>query len=98
MSSKKITVYIASIVSPHGVEVTVWPRILFFTYLSDEHSYYVTLKPQKMSQGRYDYGEIVWFDGFHTVRSPLVVCVDTVTEDDFGIDGSLHAMDQVKTV
>nr|GEW58073.1 subtilisin-like protease SBT3.18 [Tanacetum cinerariifolium] len=72
-------IYIASIVSPHGVEVTVWPRILFFSYFSDVNDYYVTLKPQKVSQGRYDYGEIVWSDGFHTVRSPLVVCVDTAT-------------------
>ncbi|XP_076883684.1 subtilisin-like protease SBT3.18 [Bidens hawaiensis] len=73
------SIYFASIVSPHGVEVTVWPRILFFTYFTDEITYYVTLKPQKLSQGRYDYGEIVWSDGFHTVRSPLVVCVDTAT-------------------
>ncbi|KAI3794856.1 hypothetical protein L1987_37496 [Smallanthus sonchifolius] len=76
---KKTSIYFASIVSPNGVEVTVWPRILFFSYFSDKSSYYVTLKPQKLSQGRYDYGEIIWSDGFHTVRSPVVVCVDTAT-------------------
>nr|XP_043632914.1 subtilisin-like protease SBT3.18 [Erigeron canadensis] len=79
VSGKKTAIYIASIVSPHGVVITVWPRILFFTYYNDEISYYVTLTPQKVSQGRYDYGEIVWSDGFHTVRSPLVVCVNTTT-------------------
>ncbi|KAI3747039.1 hypothetical protein L6452_09482 [Arctium lappa] len=79
VGAKKTAIYFARILSPHGVEITVWPRILFFSYFIDEISYYVTLKPQKVSQGRYDYGEIVWSDGIHTVRSPLVVCVNTVT-------------------
>ncbi|XP_035838460.1 subtilisin-like protease SBT3.18 isoform X2 [Helianthus annuus] len=94
VSYKKTSIYFASIVSPHGVEVTVWPRILFFSYFSDESSYYVTLKPQKLSQGRYDYGEIVWSDGFHTVRSPVVVCVNTATDLAFAIDESSQPLDQ----
>ncbi|KAL8201599.1 hypothetical protein R6Q57_010746 [Mikania cordata] len=92
VGAKRTSIYIASIVSPHGVEVTVWPRILFFSYFCDERSYYVTLKPQKLSQGRYDYGEIVWSDGFHTVRSPLVVCVDTAALAS-AIDESSQALD-----
>ncbi|KAD7478144.1 hypothetical protein E3N88_01280 [Mikania micrantha] len=92
VGAKRTSIYIASIVSPHGVEVTVWPRILFFSYFCDEISYYVTLKPQKLSQGRYDYGEIVWSDGFHTVRSPLVVCVDTAALAS-AIDESSQALD-----
>ncbi|KAI3798261.1 hypothetical protein L1987_33532 [Smallanthus sonchifolius] len=91
---KKTSIYFASIVSPNGVEVTVWPRILCFSYFSDESSYYVTLKPQKLSQGRYDYGEIVWSDGYHTVRSPLVVCVDTATLASAVDDQYSEALDQ----
>ncbi|KAM0038649.1 putative tripeptidyl-peptidase II [Helianthus debilis subsp. tardiflorus] len=94
VSYKKTSIYFASIVSPHGVEVTVWPRILFFSYFSDESSYYVTLKPQKLSQGRYDYGEIVWSDGFHTVRSPLVACVNTATDLGSTIDEYSQVLDQ----
>lgn len=79
VSQKRTAIYYASIVSPQGVEVVVWPRVLFFSYFREEISYYVTLKPQKESEGRYDFGEIVWYDGFHCVRSPLVVFVNTTS-------------------
>ncbi|XP_058200519.1 subtilisin-like protease SBT3.18 isoform X3 [Rhododendron vialii] len=76
---KKTAIYFASIVEPNGVEVKVWPRVLIFSCFWEEMSYYVTLKPEKHSQGRYDFGEIIWSDGFHSVRSPLVVLVNTST-------------------
>jgi hypothetical protein len=79
----KNTIYSASIVKPAGVEVVIWPKILFFSWFKEENSYYVTLKPLKKSQGRYDFGEIVWSDGCHRVRSPLVVLVNTTTTVDY---------------
>ncbi|KDP30627.1 hypothetical protein JCGZ_16192 [Jatropha curcas] len=81
----RIAIYFAKIVEPNGVEVVIWPRILLFTYFRKELSYYVTLKPLKKSQGRYDFGEIEWSDGFHCVRSQLVVLVNTAMDD-----GSAH--------
>ncbi|XP_023750280.1 subtilisin-like protease SBT3.18 isoform X1 [Lactuca sativa] len=93
VGGRKTSLYFARVVCPHGVEVTVWPMILFFSYFRDEVSYYVTFKPKKVSRGRYDYGEIVWSDGFHTVRSPLVVCVNTATPD-ITIDDSFQALDR----
>ncbi|XVF20655.1 hypothetical protein REPUB_Repub12eG0020200 [Reevesia pubescens] len=66
---------------PNGVQVVIWPRVLIFSPLKQEISYYITLKPLKKSQGRYDFGEIVWSDGFHYVRSPLVVHVNTSSID-----------------
>lgn len=77
VSKKKIAIYFGSIVNPNGVEVSVWPSVLIFSYFREEVSYYATLKPVKKSQGRYDFGEIVWSDGDHQVRSPLVVRVNT---------------------
>lgn len=71
----KNAIYFASIVKPNGVEVVVWPRILIFSWFKEEISYYVSLRAMKRSEGRYDFGEIVWSDGFHNVRSPLVVLV-----------------------
>ncbi|XP_043691561.1 subtilisin-like protease SBT3.18 [Telopea speciosissima] len=81
-------VYFVRVENPKGVDVWVWPRILVFRRAREEISYYVTLTPLKQSQGRYDFGEIVWSDGFHQVRSPLVVSVNTTTtttdhEEDF---------------
>ncbi|XP_047307495.1 subtilisin-like protease SBT3.18 [Impatiens glandulifera] len=72
----KTAVYFVSIVEPNGVEVSVWPRLLAFSWFKEEASYYVTLKPTKKSKERYDFGEIVWTDGFHCVRTPLVVRVN----------------------
>ncbi|KAK6145057.1 hypothetical protein DH2020_021877 [Rehmannia glutinosa] len=73
----KTAMYFVSTVSPNGVEVVVWPKILIFSPLKEEVTYYVTLKPLKVSRGRYDFGSITWCDGFHQVRSPLVVQVNT---------------------
>ncbi|TYH23696.1 hypothetical protein ES288_A03G034600v1 [Gossypium darwinii] len=80
---KKTTVYFGVAKEPDGVEVVIWPRVLIFSPSKLEKSYYVTLKPLKKSEGRYDFGEIVWSDGFHHVRSPLVVLVNN--SDDFTI-------------
>ncbi|KAK4765138.1 hypothetical protein SAY86_026228 [Trapa natans] len=68
--------YFARATSPHGVDVYIWPKILAFSWFRDEITYYVTLSPRKVSSGRYDFGEIVWSDGFHNVRIPLAVCVN----------------------
>ncbi|XVE60102.1 hypothetical protein DITRI_Ditri05aG0100100 [Diplodiscus trichospermus] len=77
---EKTAVYYSSAKEPDGVEVVIRPRVLIFSHLKQEISYYVTLKPLKKSQGRYDFGEIVWSDGFHYVRSPLVVLVNTTAD------------------
>lgn len=68
-------IYFVNVLSPDGVEIAIWPRVLFFSWHKEKISYYVTLTPLKHSQGRYDFGEIVWSDGYHHVKSPLVVCV-----------------------
>lgn len=73
----KIAVYFVSIMSPNGVQVVVWPSVLIFSPFKEEASFYVTFTPMKISRGRFDFGEIVWSDGFHQVRSPLVVLVNT---------------------
>ena len=86
---KKAAIYFARIVKPNGMEVVVWPRVLIFSCFREEVSHYATFKPLKKSQGRYDFGELVWSDGFHSVRSPLVVLVGTASTiygDDSAVD------------
>ncbi|KAJ4970531.1 hypothetical protein NE237_003630 [Protea cynaroides] len=75
-------IYFVRVENPQGVDVWIWPRILVFTHAMEELSYYVTLTPVKQSQGRYDFGEIVWSDGYHQVRSPLLVFVNTTRDFD----------------
>ena len=86
---KKAAIYFARIVKPNGVEVVVWPRVLIFSCFREEVSYFVTFKSLKKSQGRYDFGELVSSDGFHSVRSPLAVLVGTtsiISGDDSAVD------------
>ncbi|KAJ7955446.1 Subtilisin-like protease [Quillaja saponaria] len=90
VGQNKNVIYFASIVAPDGVEVMIWPRILIFSWFKQENSYYVTLKPTKKSQGRYDFGAIVWSDGFHHVRSPLAVCVNNTHESFSGTSFSTY--------
>lgn len=78
VGKKKTAIYFVSILRPNGVDVTVWPRVAFFSPFKEEFTYHVTFNPKKLSQGRYDFGEIVWSDGLHFVRSPVVVSVNTI--------------------
>lgn len=75
-------IYFASVVSPQGVHVGVWPPCLLFIDQGVSISYKVTVTPLKRSSGRYDFGEIVWFDGLHDVRIPLAVSVNSVFDGD----------------
>ncbi|PIN05580.1 Tripeptidyl-peptidase II [Handroanthus impetiginosus] len=84
---KKTAVYFGSTMNPNGVEVFVWPKILIFSPFKEEMTYFVTLKPLKVSRGRYEFGSITWSDGFHQVRSPLVVQVN-INEDEIEAAGS----------
>ncbi|KAL8159536.1 hypothetical protein V2J09_001073, partial [Rumex salicifolius] len=76
-SGKTASVYFARVSNPDGVDVVVWPRVLIFTPTRREVTYFVVLTPLKESGKRYDVGEIVWSNGFYSVRTPLVVSVNT---------------------
>ncbi|KAJ3673576.1 hypothetical protein LUZ60_005568 [Juncus effusus] len=69
-------VYHSSVVTPQGVHVWIWPQALVFNWYKEKIAYYVTIVPAKQSDGRYDFGEIVWSDGYHRVKTPLIVRVN----------------------
>ncbi|CAN6285602.1 unnamed protein product [Urochloa humidicola] len=83
-------VYRAAVASPQGAHAEVWPRELAFNpyHGGDTASYYVTVAPTKPSRGRFDFGEIVWSDGFHRVRTPLVVRVTNLPDDGVRADAA----------
>lgn len=76
-------VYRAAVASLQGARAEVWPPELAFSpyHGGDTASYYVCVTPAKPSRGRFDFGEIVWSDGFHRVRTPLVVRVTNLPDD-----------------
>ncbi|KAL2926036.1 Subtilisin-like protease SBT5.4 [Bienertia sinuspersici] len=66
--------YVARVHEPEGVKITVVPKVLKFEKVAEEKSYKVILTAKKggLSQG-YVFGDLVWTDGRHYVRSHIVV-------------------------
>ncbi|XP_075477728.1 subtilisin-like protease SBT5.3 isoform X1 [Primulina tabacum] len=66
--------YKARIRSPPGISVQVKPDILTFETLGEEKNFQVVLKAKEASvSGNYVFGQLIWSDGKHYVRSPIVV-------------------------
>ncbi|XP_022952697.1 subtilisin-like protease SBT5.3 [Cucurbita moschata] len=68
--------YKAKIRKPAGISVSVKPKKLSFTRLGEELSFKVLMKVKEGNVGRkknYVYGDLIWSDGKHHVRSPIVV-------------------------
>ncbi|KAG9448782.1 hypothetical protein H6P81_008747 [Aristolochia fimbriata] len=60
----------------HGVSASVEPSRLTFEKMGEEKSYKLTLTPKygkRIGGGDYVFGRIIWSDGVHYVRSPIVV-------------------------
>lgn len=69
-------VYRAIVYCPPGVEVIIKPKILVFRPNIKTATFSVTLKALKRSEGVYNFGALVWSNGVHYVRSPIVVRVN----------------------
>ncbi|KAJ9184226.1 hypothetical protein P3X46_003973 [Hevea brasiliensis] len=66
--------YVVHIREPYGISVSVKPRILKFEKIGEEKSFKITLKAKwKGAAKNYEFGSLTWTDGFHNVRSPIVV-------------------------
>ncbi|KAE8708326.1 Subtilisin-like protein protease [Hibiscus syriacus] len=68
--------YRAHVRSPAGVSVTVKPLTLTFEKIGEELKFRVTFKTKRKADAGgegYAFGVLTWSDGFHYVRSPLVV-------------------------
>ncbi|KAI4366214.1 hypothetical protein MLD38_022118 [Melastoma candidum] len=66
--------YVARVDEPEGVAVSVRPSVLVFKETGEEKEFNVVFKTKAgVRTGEYVYGSLVWSDGKHIVRSPLVV-------------------------
>ncbi|KAH6788806.1 Subtilisin-like serine endopeptidase family protein [Perilla frutescens var. frutescens] len=66
--------YRARVRSPRGVSVKVEPDTLKFETAGEEKAFSVTLHARKYGALRdYVFGQLIWSDGRHYVRSPIVV-------------------------
>ncbi|KAK9689659.1 hypothetical protein RND81_09G073400 [Saponaria officinalis] len=70
-SSSTYSVYVQK---PHGISISVKPRVLTFGKLGEEKNFYVTMKVRKMKTPKnYVFGRLTWSDGVHHVSSPIIV-------------------------
>ncbi|KAK9755677.1 hypothetical protein RND81_01G042800 [Saponaria officinalis] len=65
--------YTAKVVEGSETKITVNPDVLIFTSLKEVKSFEVTVYGQGLSSASLDSASLVWSDGIHTVRSPIVV-------------------------
>ncbi|KAG6639213.1 subtilisin-like protease SBT5.4 [Carya illinoinensis] len=67
-------IYSARVLNPVGVSVHVEPQILKFENVGEEKSFTLTLEAEEPGLARdYVFGELIWSDGRHYVRSPIAV-------------------------
>ncbi|BFI28637.1 tRNA guanosine-2'-O-methyltransferase [Marchantia polymorpha subsp. ruderalis] len=70
------SLYTVSVQAPEGVKVSIYPSILRYSRAYETKTFTVKLertKPADFSQETYAFGSYTWSDGYHKVRSPIVV-------------------------
>ncbi|GAB4827110.1 hypothetical protein Ancab_033997 [Ancistrocladus abbreviatus] len=73
------SIYFASVKPPLGYRVKISPRILYFKRVGEKKSFTITVEAEnelfssEEHPNKYRFGWLTWFDGIHTVRSPMVV-------------------------
>ena len=73
------SVYTANVQAPPGTNVRVEPWVLSFNSTMKKMKFKVFFCSQKSVLGRYSFGHLLWENGFHAVRIPLIV--GTITAD-----------------
>ncbi|MED6208520.1 Subtilisin-like protease SBT5.3 [Stylosanthes scabra] len=67
--------YNVRVQNPSGISIFVKPNILKFKKVGEEKTFEVTLKVKqgKATNNKYAFGKMIWSDGKHHVKSPIVV-------------------------
>lgn len=66
--------YYATVEAPDGISVLVEPNTLKFDNIGEEHKFKLVFKAERSDAANdYVFGGLVWSDGQHYVKSPIVV-------------------------
>lgn len=73
--------YFASVKPPMGYKVNISPNILVFKHKGQKKTFSITVEKERdvisntqAANGQeYQFGWLTWYDGIHTVRSPMAV-------------------------
>ncbi|KAI4297674.1 hypothetical protein L6164_037555 [Bauhinia variegata] len=67
------SIYTARVIAPVGISITVEPQILVFNSTRKKLKFKVTFSSKLKVEGRFSFGYLLWEDGLHQVRIPLIV-------------------------
>ncbi|KAK1264567.1 hypothetical protein QJS04_geneDACA011377 [Acorus gramineus] len=65
--------YRAVVRASSGIHVSVEPKVLSFHALNQKQEFVVTVSGAELPEGSVASASVVWSDGWHSVRSPIVV-------------------------
>lgn len=68
--------YTATVTSPPNLKITVMPKVISFRSLYEKQSFVVTLSTTAPERNLLS-ASLVWSDGVHTVRSPIVLYIES---------------------
>ncbi|KAJ8439458.1 hypothetical protein Cgig2_008489 [Carnegiea gigantea] len=75
------TTYKVNATGPPALEIVVEPEVLWFNHVGQKKSFIVhvqgTIENAKVALS----GSVIWYDGMHVVRSPLVVYASSILKD-----------------
>ncbi|KAK4439496.1 Subtilisin-like protease SBT5.4 [Sesamum alatum] len=66
-------IYAARLRAPYGYSISVEPNILQFKKTGEEKSFKLIITVHRASSTVYGFGELIWQDSTHYVRSPIVL-------------------------
>ncbi|KAJ4845586.1 hypothetical protein Tsubulata_033401 [Turnera subulata] len=75
--------YKAQVVSSPKLKITVVPQVLSFKAINEKQSFTVTVDGEGLPDQTLESASLVWSDGKHNVRSPLVVHTVVPDPDDY---------------
>ncbi|KAI9079122.1 hypothetical protein K1719_038961 [Acacia pycnantha] len=65
--------YVAHVQNPRGISISVKPNVLKFQKVGEEKSFRVIMKVVEHTTAKdYLFGKLIWSDGKHLVKSPIV--------------------------
>ncbi|XXG52863.1 hypothetical protein AAC387_Pa03g1068 [Persea americana] len=68
-----VSTYKAAVKQLPGLQIAVSPSVLSFKSVDEKHSFVVTVTGEVLSDAKVISTSLLWLDGVHSVRSPIVV-------------------------
>ncbi|KAL5723139.1 hypothetical protein ACHQM5_006568 [Ranunculus cassubicifolius] len=68
--------YKASVTTPPNLKIKITPEILHFKHLNEKMNFTITVSARKAKENQIYSASLIWTDGIHKVRSPIVMYIN----------------------